>query len=143
MPASCVVVYIHYVWATWDREPLLTSEVEAGVYAMITEKCRALGCDRLAIGGTEDHVHVMVRLHAAVAVAELAKAMKGSSSHLATHRLVAPEGAFKWQGSYGAFSVSHEHLGRVRDYINRQKEHHAQGDLDPDWERCYEIADAI
>jgi len=31
---------------------------------------------------------------------------------------------FAWQSGYGAFTVSHSRLGRVRDYIARQAEHH-------------------
>jgi REP element-mobilizing transposase RayT len=87
------------------------------------------------MGGTEDHAHVLVRLHPMVAVAELAKGMKGSSSHLITHE-VDPHVGFKWQGSYGAFSVSPDDVPRVCAYIERQKQHHAEGGTNLAWERC-------
>ena len=140
MPASCVQVFIHYVWATWDRLPMVSPELEPRLHAAIAAECRRLGCEPLEIGGTEDHVHALVRLGATASVAELARRMKGGSSHLATHTLT--RDGFRWQGSYGAFSVSVENLERVRSYIARQKEHHACNRVDADWERCSEIEDS-
>lgn len=75
MPESCTEVYVHFVWATWDRLPLIAPDLEARIYACIGAKCRALGCELVAIGGTEDHVQVLVRLHSAVSVAVMAKEM--------------------------------------------------------------------
>src|SRR5689334_23948384 len=96
-------LYVHLVWATWDRLPLITDQIEDRVYAAIAEKCRELKCWPLAIGGIADHVHLLVRLHPPVAVAELAKEVTGASSHLVTHQ-IAPGEFFKCQGAYGAFS---------------------------------------
>jgi REP element-mobilizing transposase RayT len=109
---------------TWDRAPLLTPELEAPVFACIAEECRRLRCNPEAIEGTADHVHALVRLHATVSAAELAKQVKGASSHLVTH-VPSPGSEFKWQGTYGAFSVSQNDVEEGRGYIRRQKEHHA------------------
>jgi putative transposase len=54
-------LYLHSVWATWDRMPLLVPTIEQTVYAAILAKCRQLDCEPLAIGGTADHVHLSVR----------------------------------------------------------------------------------
>ncbi len=51
-----------------------------------------------------------------------------------THE-VAPGEFFKWQGSYGAFTVSKEAVPSVKAYIERQKEHHGSGDVVTEWER--------
>jgi hypothetical protein len=66
--------------------------------------------------------------------------IKGASAHLATHNLL-PGEFFKWQGGYGAFSVSPRHLRRVRDYIARQREHHLSNNLLPSLEPEYDHAD--
>jgi REP element-mobilizing transposase RayT len=121
-------IYVHLVWATWNRLPLLSEEMSKQVYHAVGAKCRELGAQVVAIGGTEDHVHLLVRLPATLSVADLLKHIKGASSHLVTHRL-APGQSFKWQGSYGACSVSPRHLAQVSDYIARQREHHATGTL--------------
>jgi REP-associated tyrosine transposase len=135
MPTSCTHVYVHFVWATWNKAPLIVPELEARIYACIATKCEELKCQLLVIGGTEDHVHALVRVHSTVAVADLAKGMKGSSSHFVTHELAAGRD-FKWQGTYGAFSVSPDDLDRICAYIERQKEHHARNTTHSDWERC-------
>jgi REP element-mobilizing transposase RayT len=140
MPTSCTHVYVHFVWATWNKAPLITPDLEPRIYACIAAKCDELVCQLIDIGGTEDHVHCLVRLHATISVAGLAKHMKGASSHLVTHAAASDQG-FKWQGTYGAFSVSPSDIDQVRAYIQRQKEHHAHGDTWPDWERCMESSD--
>ncbi len=84
-----------------------------------------MGAEMLSIGGTEDHVHLLARIPAALSVATLVKQIKGSSSHLVNHCGEA-SGVFKWQGAYGAFTVSRGSVRKVKDYTF-QKQHHAEG----------------
>ncbi len=126
-------LYVHLVWATWDRAPLITSEMRAPLYACMQAECRALKAEVLAIGGVANHVHILVRYPASVDVSRLVKQIKGASSHLATHCL-APDSFFKWQGAYGAFSVDKSRLTGLRDYILHQVQHHQAGTFDPDQE---------
>lgn len=134
MRAPYTELYLHCVWATWDRLPLITDEIEGAVYAAIHAKGTELQCPCLAIGGMPDHVHVLVRLHATVAVADLLKGIKGASSHLVTH-MVQPGEFFKWQGAYGAFTVSKQDVPQVMAYVQRQKQHHAGNELWGEWEQ--------
>jgi REP element-mobilizing transposase RayT len=140
MRAPYTQLYLHCVWATWDRLPLITPDLEARLYPAIINKCRELRCDVKAIGGDVDHVHLLVRFPTTLAVATLLKEVKGSSSHLVTHE-IAPTEFFKWQGAYGAFTVSKDDVDDVIDYIRNQKAHHAAKHLVGEWERC-EIEDA-
>ncbi|MEN6581922.1 MAG: transposase [Armatimonadota bacterium] len=55
-------LYVHIVWSTWDRLPLLSADVQSAVYRCIQAECDRLGADVLAIGGVEDHIHILVRL---------------------------------------------------------------------------------
>jgi len=116
-------LYLHLVWATWDRLPLLPAELRPAVYGCIQAECRQLDADVVAIRGTEDHVHLLVRISTTISVAQLVKQVKGSSSHLVNRRLTS-EGTFKWQGGYGAFTVSKRNVPLVREYILRQEDHH-------------------
>jgi len=134
MRAPYTQLYLHLVWATWDRLPLITEAIEPRLYAAIAQKCRDLKCVPLAIGGIADHVHLLVRLHTTVAVSTLAKEVKGSSSHLVTHEIT-PGEFFKWQGAYGAFTLRKEDVPGVQSYIERQKKHHAAEDLWEEWEQ--------
>ena len=123
-----LAVYLHLVWCTWDRLPLLNGEFAHDLYRAIGAECAAIESKLIAIGGVEDHVHVLTSLPATISVADLVQRLKGSSAHLATHQLV-PDQFFKWQAGYGAVTVSPRHLDQVSKYIADQREHHANNSL--------------
>lgn len=127
-------LYLHAVWSTWDRLPLITEAIEDRIYAAIAQKCHELKCEPLAIGGIADHVHLLVRLHTTVAVATLLKETKGASSHLVTHEIM-PGHFFKWQGAYGAFTIRKSDVTTVKAYILNQKQHHAESEIIEEWEQ--------
>ena len=127
-------LYVHLIWTTWDRQPVLTPELLARAFACMHRDCAAMKVEMIAAGGTADHVHVLVRIPATVSVAQIAKQLKGSSSHLLNHECGLC--GFRWQGAYAAFSVSRS-LGRtVREYILTQQKRHSNGEL----ERAMEVA---
>jgi len=136
MRAPFTQLYIHYVWAAWDREPLVTSQIERPMYAFILAKTRELRCVPVAVGGTMDHVHLLVRWTPTVTVADFIGEVKGASSHFVAHQLL-PGAFFKWQGAYGAFTVSREQVERVRRYIEQQKHHHTRQTVVPAWEPTF------
>ena len=57
-----------------------------------------------------------------------------SAAAAGQYRNRAPDQPFKWQGSYGAFSISLDHLDPLGRYIARQREHHALGTVVTAWE---------
>jgi REP element-mobilizing transposase RayT len=126
-------LYVHLIWSTWDRLDLISEALESQLHAAMAAKCQELKCDLVAVGGAANHIHLLIRLHPAVSIAELVKQIKGSSSHLVTHK-IDPDGFFKWQGAYGAFTLRKEDVPRVKKYIERQKEHHAENTILKDWE---------
>jgi putative transposase len=123
---SYAEIYLHLVWATWDRHPLLTGDRLEAVYRAIHHECIALGAQVIAIGGMEDHVHLLVRVPASLSASDLVKQVKGASTYMVNpaHGREAP---FRWQGRYGAFSVSRHHVERVRGYVLNQEGHHRSG----------------
>jgi REP element-mobilizing transposase RayT len=127
-------VYVHFVWATWDRLPLIEEELERDLYRYIAAVCREKGCEALALGGMPDHLHLLVQLSNTVSLSELMQHVKGGSSRLLTEK----RGNFAWQGGYGAFSVSPRHKERVIAYIHNQKRHHAEQTLWLEAEECLE-----
>ena len=133
MRAPYTQLYVHVVWATWDRLPLISPVLEPRIYGAIVEKCGALKAFVLAIGGMPDHVHLLVRLPTTLAIAELVKGVKGSSSHLVA-QVAMPNEFFKWQGAYGAFTLAKADIERGTHYIQGQKLHHADGQLYAEWE---------
>ena len=124
---SRVDVFIHFVWATKRRQQWLSPELEGPIYRCLAQEAQRFDCRVLAIGGTSDHLHVLVGLNAKTTIGQLCKAMKGVSSAMA--RDLTDGDADGWQDNYAAFSVSRQHLKRVTAYIQNQKTHHAMGDL--------------
>jgi putative transposase len=128
-------LHLHLVWSTWDRAPLLTPHLLQAVDRCIRAECVRLGVEVIAFGGVADHVHLFVRYPTTIAIADLVKQVKGSSSHFARQRLGR---SFKWQGRYGAFTVSPSHVEAVRRYVLNQERHHADGTAHPMLERIEE-----
>ncbi len=98
MRRNQVAVFIHLVWATWDRLPLIAEEIERPLHRAISAKCAEFGAELAALGGVEDHIHLLVRLPAPLPLAELVKQVKGASTHLITHQIT-PVQSFTWQGA--------------------------------------------
>jgi REP element-mobilizing transposase RayT len=110
--------YDHLVWATWDRQPWINAEVEARIYGALRHKLAELGCSEVTINGMADHVHILCRIPPTLPLSHVIQRAKGASSHFATHELL-DCAEFKWQGGYGAFTVSPREVPSVRNYILR------------------------
>ena len=125
--------FTHFVWATWDRVPLLKGIIEQDAYALIRSQCIHLKATLYAIGGVADHVHLLVELPRTLCVSDFMEAVKGVSSNALNDKHSSLTWAFKWQGRYSDLSVSSSHMPRVRVYIENQKQHHADNSL---WPNC-------
>ena len=117
-------VYVHLVWTTWQRLPLLRDGVREAALDAVAAKCQHLGAHPLAVGGMPDHVHVAARIAPTVSVSTLCGQMKGYSSYQVQRR-ISPVTAFRWQDGYAAFSFAADDLGAVVRYIEDQPHHHA------------------
>ena len=135
-------LYLHLVWATWDRLPLILPAWERRLYREIEAEARGMGCLVLALNGMVDHVHLVVSMPSTVSVADLAKQVKGVSSRF-INQVLAPETEFRWQGAYGAFTAGADGLDALVQYVKNQARHHAEQTLWPEWEETYGEIPAI
>jgi putative transposase len=115
--------YYHLVWATRDRAPLITEQVEAELYGYIQAKSKSLDCPCHALGGIADHIHLIVSIPPSRAVADFVMRIKGSSSHHLNQ--IHLNQRFAWQREYGLFSLGAQQLERAIAYVAQQKHHHA------------------
>jgi REP element-mobilizing transposase RayT len=81
----------------------------------------------LAVGGTDDHVHILLSLPSSVAIAKAMREIKSASSRWMHETCDLP--AFEWQEGYGAFSVGWSQVDATLAYIAGQKEHHQKRDF--------------
>ena len=117
-------LFYHVVWCTRNREPLLVAEVEPAIYGYLRAKAHELGATVYALNGTDDHVHMVVAVPPRIAVATFVGQVKALASN--RFNKTGP-GNFGWQAEYGVFSFHRKQLRTVVAYVDKQKEHHAQG----------------
>jgi putative transposase len=123
MPQSLSLVIIHIIFSTKDRFPCLNSSTRPRLYAYLATVARNSKCEAYRVGGTQDHVHLAVRLSRTITIAGLVEELKTSSSKWL--KMLCPElRRFSWQHGYGAFSVSQDDLEDLMTYIDNQVEHH-------------------
>ena len=77
----------------------------------------------MAVGGFDDHLHVVVGYPPRIAVAEILRHVKGSSSTWLRKTFAEMHG-FSWQDGYAAYSVSPSRVKRAIAYVESQEEHH-------------------
>lgn len=121
--------YYHIVWATKEREPVITAQIEPILFDSIRYKAQELGCAVLAINGISDHVHAAVSIPPTLTIADWIKHIKGVSSRAINEGQTETAARFRWQRGYGVLTVGERHLPMVLEYIVHQKEHHSKGTL--------------
>jgi putative transposase len=112
---------VHYVFSTKDRHKSIAEELRPKLWAYLGGIARQNGMKALAVGGTDDHVHVLLSLPGTMAIAKAVQLLKGGSSKWINEH---PGPEFHWQEGYGAFTVSVSHLDATIEYIHEQAEHH-------------------
>lgn len=119
---------VHIIFSTKGRARTIPAEVQPRLWSYLAGICRNLETKVLAIGGFDDHAHLLIGLPATLTIAELVQKVKANSSRwMRTEGLKKP---FQWQESYSAFSVSASHVDRTVEYIRRQPEHHKRRSFD-------------
>lgn len=124
MPSTFSSLSYHLVFSTKLRRPLLTPEIRPRVYAYVGGLIRAEGGSLTQIGGVEDHVHLLLKLKPTHTVADFVRVLKANSSRWINEERLTEE-RFAWQEGYSIFSVSQSQFETVRQYLQRQEEHHA------------------
>lgn len=122
MARSYSANFVHLIFSTKDRCDLIPDSLRRTLHAYLGGIVRKLGEEPLAIGGTGNHVHILMTLRPMSRLAESVQKIKGNSS-----RWLGEQGvAFQWQKGYGVFSVSSSLLETVRAYVLGQDEHHRE-----------------
>jgi putative transposase len=132
------VCYFHVIWATKNRAPWITPKIETVILAAIGRKSGALNSPIMAMSCVADHMHVVVSISPAVAVAEWVRHVKGFSTHEVNSTVPDLSPRFGWQKGYGVLTLGAKALSSVVNYVAHQKTHHRDGTLEPYLERCEE-----
>ena len=118
-----VKIWVHVVWATKNREPLLSKIIRKSVFDHIRSNASSKGIYIDFINGYFDHVHCLISLKPDQSIAKTVQLIKGESAYWINKQKMT-KSKFGWQKEYFAMSVSDSNINSVRNYIRRQEEHH-------------------
>ena len=116
-------IYIQTVFAVNGRLSLIHSEFKEELYRYIAGIVRNQGQKLISINGMPDHVHILIGLKPAMALADLVREVKADSTNFINKNKWV-HGRFSWQEGYGAFSYGHSQLDTIIRYIQNQEQHH-------------------
>lgn len=129
MPHAYYRNYQHIVFATKGRRRCLREPIRTIVHESIKKTCRDYAVSILEVGGTEDHMHLLLNIPPKHSVANIVRAIKGDSSILLNEQ----DHLFAWQVGYSAYSVSESNVAPVRKYVRGQEEHHRAQSFDEEF----------
>ena len=128
MSQSLSKIYLHFIFSTKKRNNFFQNkEFKQKLYKYIIGIIKKQNCVFVSIGGTEDHIHILLQINRMHSPAKIIAHIKRSSSiwiQSNNQKL----SKFEWQKRYGCFSVSHSMLNIIKKYIENQEKHHQRFD---------------
>ena len=115
-------IFHHLVWSTKERLPIIKPTYRMRLYDYIGGIIKTEQGKMLTIGGTSDHIHLLVLIAPKDSISDLVRRIKSNSSKFINKNI--PNLKFAWQEGYGVFSVSASKTTIVKNYINNQETHH-------------------
>ena len=123
MANSYTSMNIHFVFSTKNRKNLIDSQMRSRLCTYIGGIARQHNMVALAVGGTENHVHMLISIPVTITPSKVVQLIKANSSRWIKEEFPKRSG-FSWQVGYSGFSVSPRQIKNVMNYINRQEDHH-------------------
>jgi putative transposase len=117
-------VWIHYVWSTKNRQPVLTAPFRDPLFEHIRLNARLKNIHLDKVNGYHDHVHCLVSLGSDQTIEKTVQLLKGESSFWFNNKSGFRTNKLEWQDEYFAISVGESKLDIVRNYIDNQVAHH-------------------
>ncbi len=114
---------MHCVFSTKERRRLITQELQQRLWPYLGGIAREHKIKMLAIGGVEDHIHILLSVPSTLSIAKAIQLLKGNSSKW-VHETFPDQRMFGWQEGYGAFSISVSGVEETISYIRNQNDHH-------------------
>lgn len=129
MPKTYNSVWIHLIFATKNRERILTHKIRNEVCEFLRNESVLKGYYVDSINGFENHLHLLYKQSLTESISDSVKWFKGRSSKWINNKYELKT-QFRWQQGYGVISISKENLERTRNYIYNQERMHRKRKLD-------------
>ncbi len=128
MPQSYAALNVHLIFSTKNRLPQIDAELQPPFSSISAEFAGQSTRHFSPAGGNAGSRHLLVSLAKSVRSPTLCGRVKTNSSKW-VHESFPTQASFAWQAGYGAFSVSHSGIDKVKRYVANQAEHHLREDL--------------
>jgi REP element-mobilizing transposase RayT len=112
--------HLHVVFSTKERRKTIAKELQPELWSYMAGICHNLDIASIAIGGTDDHTHILLHLPPTISLSKAIQMLKANASRWMNHR----QKDFSWQQGFGAFSVGISNTAAVVRYIQNQEAHH-------------------
>jgi len=123
MAGTYTQLYVQVVFAVKDRQCLLSPEWRKELFSYMSGIIDQKGQKSIIVNGVDDHVHLFIGLKPTIALSDLVRDIKNSSSKFINEQYWTSK-KFQWQSGYGAFTYSQPQVAKVYQYILNQEEHH-------------------
>ena len=111
------------VFHTKAWEPTLTKRNRERLFAFISGILQKKKCFVTIVGVFEDHIHIITHVHPNIAVSQLVKDIKLSTSSFIKSERLFPD-FHAWGKWFGAFTYSLDALDSLKYYVLNQNNHH-------------------
>lgn len=125
-------IFYHIVFSTKGRKNIISPEIEARLWAYIGGIARKHEIVAVQVGGTENHIHILILAKPKLAPSQIVQWLKGESSRW-IHETFPEQRTFEWQDGYGIFTVSKSNVSDVVEYIKNQRQHHAKQSFEDEY----------
>lgn len=123
MTADYNNLYIHFVFTTSNRLPIIKEQYRNRIEKYITGVVKNHKCRLYAIYANPEHMHFLLSKNSSISEDQIATTIAdASSAFINEHRLC--QGVFAWQQTCSAFSVSKTDIKKICKYILNQPVHH-------------------
>jgi len=131
-------INLHMIWHTKNDEPVLQASIESRVHHYLQHQTlKTKGLFFHAVGGTDDHVHLVATIPPSLLISEWIGRLKGGGSFHINHE-IANRKLLDWQMGYGVVSFATKDLPWIIEYVKNQREHHARGTTNKRLEACHD-----
>lgn len=130
---SYVKIWIHSVWGTKNKAPILSKEIRKELFQHIRQNAKNKEIYIDFINGYVDHIHCLLALNADMSIAKAIQLIKGEAAFWANkNKLMKTK--LEWADEYFAVSVSESMIEKLRYYIRNQEVHHKKTTFQQEYE---------
>jgi putative transposase len=117
-------IFYQVVLVAYQNKPLITDEIRSILFDYLEIKGKSMDCDVFKLGGTADHVHVLMTIPPKYSVGEVIENLKSSSINYINKNL--KNTGFSWQTGFFLTTISPEDIARVETHIDSQINFHLE-----------------